>query len=43
MFWAGQIGLSTVVDALNRHRDVLGEDFILSPLLLACAAEGRPL
>lgn len=43
MFWADQIGLANVVDALTRHRDTLGEDFKLSSLLVACAAEGRPL
>jgi 3-hydroxyacyl-CoA dehydrogenase len=43
MFWANQIGLDTVVDGLRRHRDRLGEDFTLSPLLLRCAAEGKPL
>ena len=43
IFWANQIGLTTIVDALEKYRDLLGEDFALSPLLAACAAEGRPL
>ncbi|QNG48709.1 3-hydroxyacyl-CoA dehydrogenase NAD-binding domain-containing protein [Sphingobium yanoikuyae] len=43
MFWADQIGLATVVDALKRYEDRLGEGVTLSPLLLARAAEGKPL
>lgn len=43
MFWADQVGLDKVVDALNRYRDKLGTDFVMSPLLLECAKEGRPL
>ena len=40
MFWAGQTGLATIVDALDRYRDRLGPDFIVSPLLKARAASG---
>jgi 3-hydroxyacyl-CoA dehydrogenase len=43
MFWADQIGLRTVVDGLKRYATELGEDFTLSPLLLKCAEEGKPL
>ena len=43
MFWASQIGLDRIVDALNRWAPMLGEDFELSPLLVRCAAAGRPL
>lgn len=43
MFWADQIlGLNTVVDALRRYEDRLGEGFSLSPLLVRCASEGKP-
>ena len=43
MFWAGRIGPGTIVDGLRRYEAQLGEDFRLSPLLLTCAAEGKPL
>ena len=43
MFWANQVGLSTIVSALEKYRAVLGEGFTLSPLLERCAAMGRPL
>tara|TARA_R110000782_G_scaffold117364_4_gene207782 strand:+ start:100772 stop:102802 length:2031 start_codon:yes stop_codon:yes gene_type:complete len=43
MFWADRTGLNIVVDALTRFRDRLGSDFTLSPLLVARAADGRPL
>lgn len=43
MYWADQIGLDKVVDALTRYKDRLGAGFSLSSLLVACAAEGRSL
>lgn len=43
MFWANQVGLDRIVEALRQHQDVLGESFSLSPLLVRCAAENRPL
>ncbi|CAN5405619.1 hypothetical protein BH10PSE15_BH10PSE15_11040 [soil metagenome] len=43
MFWANRVGLTHIVDALERFRAELGEDFTLSPLLTRCAAEGKPL
>lgn len=43
MFWANQIGLDKIVDALGRYQDKLGKNFVLSPLLVRCAAEGRAL
>lgn len=43
MFWAGQIGLDRIVSGLRQYQDRLGEGFSLSPLLLQCADEGRPL
>ncbi len=43
LFWAEQVGLDKVVEGLDRYRNVLGDDFTLSPLLRKCAAEGKPL
>jgi 3-hydroxyacyl-CoA dehydrogenase len=43
MFWADQIGLNTIVEGLRRYEKALGEEFSLSPLLLTCATEGKPL
>ncbi len=44
MFWAQeQIGLDTVVAALRRYSDRLGEGFSLSPLLEEAARTGRGL
>lgn len=43
MFWAEQVGLDKVVDALNRYRDRLGAGFSLSPLLVRCAVQGGSL
>ena len=43
MFWADQIGLNAVIAGLRRYEKALGEEFTLSPLLLRCAAEGKPL
>ena len=43
MFWADQIGLNTIVEGLRRYEKALGEEFSLSPLLLKCATEGKPL
>ena len=43
MFWADQIGLNTMVEGLRRYEKALSDDFSLSPLLLACAADGKPL
>src|SRR3546814_2515016 len=43
MFWAEQVGLDKVVDALNRYRDRLGAGFSLSPLPARCAARGGSL
>ena len=43
LFWADRLGLQTIVDGLRRFADRLGPAFTLSPLLLDCAAEGRPL
>ena len=43
MFWADQIGLHTIVDAINRYRDRLGDTFSLSPRLEERAAAGGRL
>ena len=43
MFWAEQQGLQTIVDGLQRYRDALGADFVLSPLLERSARDGTPL
>jgi 3-hydroxyacyl-CoA dehydrogenase len=43
IFWADRIGLNTIVEGLRRFADRLGPNFALSPLLLTCAAERRPL
>ncbi|QDC37757.1 3-hydroxyacyl-CoA dehydrogenase NAD-binding domain-containing protein [Sphingobium fuliginis] len=43
MFWADQMGLDKIVDALRRYADRLGPDFSLSPLLVRCAEQGAPL
>lgn len=43
MYWADRIGLDKIVDALTRYQNRLGGDFSLSPLLVACAAQGRSL
>jgi 3-hydroxyacyl-CoA dehydrogenase len=33
MFWADEIGLTTVVQGLERYADRIGEDFSIAPLL----------
>ncbi|GAA0333854.1 hypothetical protein GCM10009087_50150 [Sphingomonas oligophenolica] len=38
-----QIGLNSIVEALRRYRDRLGDDFGPSPQLTRRAAEARPL
>lgn len=43
MFWADQMGLDKIVDALRRYADRLGPDFSLSPLLISRAEQGAPL
>ncbi len=43
MFWADQIGLTTVVQGLERHAAQIGEDFSIAPLLAQRAADGRSL
>lgn len=43
MLWAGQVGLSAIVDALEVHADRLGPDFSISPLLKHRAAQGARL
>ncbi len=43
MFWADQIGLSRIVDGLQRYADRLGPEFVLSDLLVDCARQGKPL
>ena len=43
MFWAEQQGLRGIVDGLQRYRDALGADFVLSPLLERSARDGTPL
>lgn len=43
MFWAETTGLQNIADGLNRYKDKLGSEFTLSPLLVRCAAEGKPL
>lgn len=40
MFWAQKIGLNLIVEGLNRYRDALGPDFMLSPLLARSAERG---
>ena len=41
MFWADGIGLTKVVEGLERYRDDLPEDFSISPLLRSLAKNGR--
>lgn len=41
MFWAGRIGLGTVVEGLEKYRHRLGVDFEFSSLLLERAKAGR--
>lgn len=41
--WANEIGLSRIVGGLERYTARLGGDFDISPLLIECAREGRPL
>jgi 3-hydroxyacyl-CoA dehydrogenase len=41
--WANEAGLGMIVAALERYADRLGPNFTLSPLLSACAGEGRTL
>jgi 3-hydroxyacyl-CoA dehydrogenase len=43
MFWAETTGLQNIIAGLNRCNDKLGSEFTLSPLLIRCAAEGKPL
>jgi len=42
LFWANRIGLSRIVDGLERYRDRLGSDFRLSRLLRERAAAAQP-
>ncbi|MBC7985275.1 MAG: enoyl-CoA hydratase/isomerase family protein [Sphingomonadaceae bacterium] len=41
MFWADTIGLKTVVEGLEKHRDAFGRDFRMSSLLTDKAAKGE--
>lgn len=41
MFWAGSIGLDTVVAGLKKHEKALGEEFKLSSLLVEKAKAGE--
>ena len=41
MFWASELGLGQVVEALDRHRPNLEPDLVLSPTLLRSVASGR--
>jgi 3-hydroxyacyl-CoA dehydrogenase len=43
MFWAENLGLKTVVDGLERYREQLGPQFVLSSLLRERAASGGRL
>ncbi len=43
MFWAESVGLRTVVDGLERYRDLLGPNFTLSSSLRERAASGGTL
>jgi 3-hydroxyacyl-CoA dehydrogenase len=43
MFWGDQLGVSTIVSALERYAEHLGAGFTLSPLLKRLAAEGGRL
>lgn len=43
MFWADQVGLGAIVEGLKLYTERLGEDFVLSPLLERCAAQGQRL
>ncbi|WP_062786641.1 3-hydroxyacyl-CoA dehydrogenase NAD-binding domain-containing protein [Novosphingobium capsulatum] len=43
MFWADTVGLDKIAQALTRYQQALGAEFTLSPLLLECAAQGKPL
>ena len=43
LFWADQMGLDKIVDALRRYADRLGPEFSLSPLLVRRAEQGAPL
>ncbi|MBB3358254.1 MULTISPECIES: 3-hydroxyacyl-CoA dehydrogenase NAD-binding domain-containing protein [unclassified Novosphingobium] len=43
MFWADTVGLDKIAQALTRYQQALGAEFMLSPLLLDCAAQGKPL
>lgn len=43
MFWADTVGLDKIAQALTRYQQALGAEFTLSPLLLDCAAQGKPL
>ena len=43
MHWANSVGLTDIVNSLDAYKDRLGTDFTLSPLLSACAAQGRAL
>ena len=40
MYWAGRVGLATIVEKLSLYSDRLGADFSLSPLLKQRAAQG---
>ena len=41
MLWADRIGLTTVVQGLEKHRDRLGDGFTLSPLLQSLARDNQ--
>ena len=43
MFWADELGAARIVDGLRTYQASLGEDFVLSRLLVECARSGRPL
>ncbi|NKJ44886.1 MULTISPECIES: 3-hydroxyacyl-CoA dehydrogenase NAD-binding domain-containing protein [unclassified Novosphingobium] len=43
MFWADTVGLDKIAQSLTRYQHALGAEFTLSPLLLECAAQGKPL
>lgn len=43
MYWADTTGLQAIVDDLRKYQGAIGEGFVLSQLLLDCAAMGKSL
>lgn len=41
MFWAEQTGLDVIVEGLRTYAPRMSDDFVISPLLERCAAQGR--